>query len=59
MGKNALCIILASPTSESAENKFVIVVFLKYQGTIQVDCAYKIVPQKTLGWKRNYSHSTG
>ena len=23
MGKNALCIILASPTSESAENKFV------------------------------------
>ena len=42
MGKNALCIILASPTSESAENKFVIVVFLKYQGTIQVDCA--------LGW---------
>ena len=49
MGKNALCIILASPTSESAENKFVIVVFLKYQGTIQVDCAYKIVPQKTLG----------
>ena len=48
MGKNALCIILASPSaSESAENKFVIVVFLKYQGTIQVDCAYKIVPQKT------------
>ena len=32
MGKNALCIILASPTSESAENKFVILVFLKYQG---------------------------
>ena len=48
MGKNALCIILASPSSESAENKFVSRVSEISGRAIQVDGAYKIVPQKTL-----------